>query len=76
MSRLKAFLLLVALSAAPSAAFVGLCRGLERLQDTETMDAVADTYGVKPDEVTLRDAARGALGPGRDADPSPFEPRL
>jgi hypothetical protein len=71
MSPLEAVVVLVALSAFPSAMFLALCRGLERLQES----AVDAGFGVRGGElrvVTLGDAVRGVFGQRReDRDSSP-----
>lgn len=52
----------VAMSFVPALLFLGLIRGLRRMQTTQMMEVISDTAGVEAREVTLRDAYRGALG--------------
>lgn len=76
MSPAEALLVLVALSAFPSVAFLALCRGLERLQRTGPIDTLAHEYGVELREITLRDAVESVVGRERDDEESPPELRF
>lgn len=76
MSPAEALLVLVALSAFPTVMFLGLCRGLRKLQDTSTMGTLSREYGVELREVTLQDAVESVLGRERDDDGSPPEFRF
>lgn len=52
----------LAMSVVPGLLFLGLVRGLRRMQNTAMMGVISDTAGIEAREVTLRDAYRGALG--------------
>ena len=66
MSPAEALLVLVALSAFPSAMFLLLCRGLERMQRTATMGTLTRQYGIELHEITFEDAVGSLLRPERD----------
>lgn len=76
MSPAEAVLVLVALSAYPTALFLLLCRGLERMQRTAMMGVLSNKYGVELREITLRDAVESVLAPERDDDASQSPPEM
>ena len=76
MSPPEAVLVLVALSAYPTAMFLLLCRGLERMQRTAMMGTLTHKYGVELQEITLQDAVEGVLGSERDDTASQSPPKM